>query len=342
MIGFQSSILAGVVLVRSAIRSPNYVAGVSGWTVNQDGSVEFNNAVIRGSIIAGGGTVRLDAGGVKVDGATVQFDINFAGGFLARRLPDDGAYGQLNMVSGSTASGGLFMNPTDPTANAHTYTSAGAIYSDTVAVGAVEAGSTVVRSPVLSGKAGANIVMYGENSDSSVAARMELNGNTAVIGNLDVSGIGHKEYVPYAGGVTVTNSTVLVNIAGTTLTLEAGGTYSVWTWASYNGPVAADARWAWAKTNASVTASRHINALADSTADNTDSNMMAIRRGDATQQITGTPNAVANAFSVYQEFTVWVNASANDEAIQLQFAQGTANAVGSLLQNGFIFLERIA
>jgi hypothetical protein len=172
---------------------------------------------------------------------------------------------------------------------------------------------------------------------------MELNGNTAINGDLIVSGIGHKEYVPYAGGVTVTNSVVLVNINGTTLTLEAGCTYSTWTWASYNGPVAADARWAWAKTNALVTASgRHINALADSTADNTDSNMMAIRRGDATQQITGTPNGVANAFSVYQEFTIWVNASANDEAIQLQFAQGTANAVGSLLQNGFIFLEKIA
>jgi hypothetical protein len=339
MIGFQSSILAGTVLVRSAIRSPNYVAGVSGWTINQDGSVEFNNAVIRGSIIAGGGTVRLDSGGVKVDGTTLQFDINFSGGFLARRILDDGAYGQLTMASstpGSVFGGGVFLNPPDPTPNGNTYASAGAVFVLTAAAGVVDAGQTVIRSPILTGKAGSSIDLYGENSDSSVAPRIDINGDLAV------TGIGHKEYVPYSGGVTVTNSIVPFNIAGTVLTLEAGCTYAVWLWASYNGPVAADARWSWAKTNAAVGGTRHINALADSTADNTDSNNMAIRRGDGTQQITGTPNGVANAFTVYQEFSIWVNGSANDESIQLQFAQGTANATGSLLQNGYIFLERIA
>lgn len=40
--------VGGTVLRRAAIQSPNYVAGVSGWTVNQDGSAEFNNLTIRG------------------------------------------------------------------------------------------------------------------------------------------------------------------------------------------------------------------------------------------------------------------------------------------------------
>ncbi len=31
------------------IRSPNYAAGVAGWTINQDGSAEFNNLTIRGT-----------------------------------------------------------------------------------------------------------------------------------------------------------------------------------------------------------------------------------------------------------------------------------------------------
>ena len=31
------------------LRSPNYAAGVSGWTINQDGSAEFNNLTIRGT-----------------------------------------------------------------------------------------------------------------------------------------------------------------------------------------------------------------------------------------------------------------------------------------------------
>lgn len=32
-----------------AIRSPNYVLGATGWTINQDGSAEFNNLTIRGT-----------------------------------------------------------------------------------------------------------------------------------------------------------------------------------------------------------------------------------------------------------------------------------------------------
>lgn len=51
---FRSSILAGVNLVRAAIRSPNYVAGADGWTINQDGSAEFNNITIRGGTTVGG------------------------------------------------------------------------------------------------------------------------------------------------------------------------------------------------------------------------------------------------------------------------------------------------
>lgn len=34
-------------------RSPNYVKGVSGWSVEQDGSAEFNNVTIRGNLVIG-------------------------------------------------------------------------------------------------------------------------------------------------------------------------------------------------------------------------------------------------------------------------------------------------
>lgn len=40
-------------LVRPAIKSPNYVPGVSGWTINRDGSAEFNNVTVRGNIFIG-------------------------------------------------------------------------------------------------------------------------------------------------------------------------------------------------------------------------------------------------------------------------------------------------
>lgn len=51
--GFANSVVGGVTLVRPAIRSPNYVAGVSGWSINITGDAEFNNAVIRGSLVIG-------------------------------------------------------------------------------------------------------------------------------------------------------------------------------------------------------------------------------------------------------------------------------------------------
>jgi len=42
-------VVGSTVLRRPAIQSPNYVAGTSGWTVNADGSAEFNNLTIRGT-----------------------------------------------------------------------------------------------------------------------------------------------------------------------------------------------------------------------------------------------------------------------------------------------------
>lgn len=49
---FTNPIIAGTTLVREAIRSPNYVPGASGWTINKDGSVEFGSATVRGTVDA--------------------------------------------------------------------------------------------------------------------------------------------------------------------------------------------------------------------------------------------------------------------------------------------------
>lgn len=42
-------VVGSTVLRRPAIQSPNYVHGSTGWTVNADGSAEFNNLQIRGT-----------------------------------------------------------------------------------------------------------------------------------------------------------------------------------------------------------------------------------------------------------------------------------------------------
>lgn len=45
---FQDELAGGVVLIRPALQSPDYVAGASGWAIKIDGSAEFNNITIRG------------------------------------------------------------------------------------------------------------------------------------------------------------------------------------------------------------------------------------------------------------------------------------------------------
>lgn len=44
-------VVGGTILRRAAIESPNFVHNVAGWAINQDGSAEFSNLVIRGTFL---------------------------------------------------------------------------------------------------------------------------------------------------------------------------------------------------------------------------------------------------------------------------------------------------
>lgn len=45
---FRNPLVSGTALARSAINSPGYTPGTTGWTINRDGSAEFADVVIRG------------------------------------------------------------------------------------------------------------------------------------------------------------------------------------------------------------------------------------------------------------------------------------------------------
>lgn len=62
---FRDPVVAGDTLVRPAIQSPNYIPGTSGWTINADGTAEFSDATVRGSLAAGD-AVRIDSDGIQV------------------------------------------------------------------------------------------------------------------------------------------------------------------------------------------------------------------------------------------------------------------------------------
>ena len=49
---FGNPILSGKTLVRDAIQSEGYTPGVAGWSINRDGTAEFQNVIARGNIQA--------------------------------------------------------------------------------------------------------------------------------------------------------------------------------------------------------------------------------------------------------------------------------------------------
>lgn len=50
---FSNPIVGGTVLIRPAIKSPDYVVGTSGWSINKDGTAEFNEVTVRGDVHVG-------------------------------------------------------------------------------------------------------------------------------------------------------------------------------------------------------------------------------------------------------------------------------------------------
>lgn len=69
----DNPIVGGITLRIPAIRSPDYVAGVSGWTINVDGTAEFNNVTIRGTFITGtvpGAHVTISGGQILIFDST--------------------------------------------------------------------------------------------------------------------------------------------------------------------------------------------------------------------------------------------------------------------------------
>lgn len=89
--GFKNQIIKGSgALIRAAIKSPNYVAGVAGWFIGRDGTAEFNDVTIRGDLessnfVTGTSGWKLDQLGpaefqqVIVDGAVVDDAIKSTG-----------------------------------------------------------------------------------------------------------------------------------------------------------------------------------------------------------------------------------------------------------------------
>lgn len=101
---FENSIVAGSTLVRPAIKSPNYVTGVSGWSINKDGTAEFSNALVRGTFVAGGGAVTVNSSGVIIVVGGTTVNVTSAGFSITNGVTTvQATLAGVSVVTGATA-----------------------------------------------------------------------------------------------------------------------------------------------------------------------------------------------------------------------------------------------
>jgi hypothetical protein len=111
-------------LVYPSIHSPDFATGVSGWTINKDGTVEFNNGTFRGTVSAAaiigaaitGGTISgASISGGTITGATfdgTNFIFNSSGLFIYTGTPASGNLLQSTApANGTDAFGNTYYGP---------------------------------------------------------------------------------------------------------------------------------------------------------------------------------------------------------------------------------------
>src|SRR6266540_2524625 len=76
---FTNPIVGGTALVRPAIKSPNYVPGVSGWSINRDGSAEFGAGDASELLLGDVQAFVLGAGATRQEALVIESGM-FAGG----------------------------------------------------------------------------------------------------------------------------------------------------------------------------------------------------------------------------------------------------------------------
>lgn len=120
MIFSDEEIFAGTLLILEAMRSPGYVAGSAGWSINKNGSAEFNNIVIRNGTVVSGtafyyapnpGAGNLIASIAATAGTDTYGNAYLQG--ITSYAPANGSYASLNEtgIPAESTNAGLVMHP---------------------------------------------------------------------------------------------------------------------------------------------------------------------------------------------------------------------------------------
>jgi len=216
-IDFDNPLTAGTVLVRSAIQSQNYIQGSTGWKVAQDGSAEFNNVTVRGTVTGStinGGTIT----GSTINGGTIT-GTTISGGTVTGTTINGGT------INGSTIISGTAPNPQ---VKITTTSSAGEIVFPSNA--SYETSPSMISGQSSTGSGLSYLWLRGP-SVTSDSRQMELrvlsaeNGNTNTVPSLDIGIYGGSEVLQVDPDQFMVNS---AQMFATNLTLQnaPGSTYA--------------------------------------------------------------------------------------------------------------------
>lgn len=179
-------------LIRSSIQSPDYVPGVSGWTINRDGSAEFNNVTIRLDLTTGSIVVGPDTGPqvvIRISGGTglIQFPTN-AGNEATPANIQSTAITNESLLSiesaflgGSSTSSRLDLSSGDDFTNTIApYAVLGSYGTETSEIQLGAQDGTYLNSPIFN--VGQELVVSSDNADSNYPTRVvggkTVNANT--------------------------------------------------------------------------------------------------------------------------------------------------------------------
>ncbi len=229
MTGFSDPIIGGGgALVYPSIHDPNFVTTISGWTVNRNGTAEFNSVTIRnGQVISG---TSLFYSGTPALGNLIA-SIAVAPG---TDTPGNAYLGQIAAYGANLGFTKLFARLAGGVVNvgsqnaATQITTPGWLY-DRDALAAATAPATGVSSPVTSAGQVAVLTLFGESADASAISQAVISAGASLIpaaltsallevqGTLNASGLATLQ-----AGLNVTGTSALGAV--TCAALTASGT----------------------------------------------------------------------------------------------------------------------
>jgi len=117
MIDFEQQIVAGTTLIREAIQSQNFAAGVSGWIIEASGNAEFNSITVRGRFVVGSETsqyIAMEISPIFPFRPTITLSTGAGPGveqFPATIITSDPASTQLTLILNAPAAVGALDQP---------------------------------------------------------------------------------------------------------------------------------------------------------------------------------------------------------------------------------------